>query len=111
MNAADERDPAEEQANEALLTEEQEAEQRSLPATKEEAVKKAYAEATSALRSAHRDEFNKDMAARVKAYGFEWKPKPTATEKRKEQIAALLAEDRDLMDEMINNARGGKPLV
>jgi hypothetical protein len=66
--------------------------------TRELAVKKAYAEATTALRQAYRDEFNTDVAKRVKAAGFEWSPRPTEEEKRAAKFKALLAEDPSLAD-------------
>lgn len=62
------------------------------PSTQQEAVKRAYSAATTALREAHREEFHKDVAARVKEFGFEWTPKPTAKEKASAEIKRLAAE-------------------
>jgi hypothetical protein len=77
---------------EAALTGVQESADPKAPATQQEAVKRAYSEATTALRKAHRDEFNADVAKRVEAYGFEWKPKPTAKEKALAEVQRLMAE-------------------
>lgn len=68
--------------------------------TRDAAVKKAYSEATTALRLAHRDEFNADVAKRVKAAGFEWTPRPTEEEKREAKVRALLAEDPTLIEKI-----------
>jgi len=66
--------------------------------TRDAAVKKAYSEATTALRLAHRDEFNADVKARAKAAGFDWTPRFTEEEKRAAKFKALLAEDPSLAD-------------
>lgn len=66
--------------------------------TAKEAVKRAYSEATTALRIAHRDEFNADVKQRAKALGHEWSPRPTAEEKRAAEFKRLLAEDPSLAD-------------
>lgn len=77
--------------NAPVAAEEQVADPK-VPATKQDAVKRAYAEATTALRETHRDEFNADVKQRVKGYGFDWDPKPTAEEKAKAEIARLIKE-------------------
>lgn len=63
------------------------------PTTKQEAVKRAYSEATTALRISHRDEFNADVKTRVESFGFQWEPKPTKTEKALAEIRALMEEN------------------
>lgn len=70
------------------------------PQTKEEAVKRAYSEANTALRLAHRDEFNTDVAKRVEAYGFEWSPRPTKQESAKAKAKALLEEAGLTLDDL-----------
>ena len=66
--------------------------------TRDEAVKKAYSAATTALKEKYRDQFNADVAKRVKAAGFDWAPRPTEAEKREAALRALLAEDPTLLD-------------
>lgn len=66
--------------------------------TAKEAVKKAYSEATTALRLAHRDEFNADVKTRAKALGHDWTPRPTAEEKRRAEFKRMLDEDPTLAE-------------
>lgn len=70
------------------------------PTDQKEAVKRAYSEATTALRESHRDEFVADVKARVEGYGYTWSPRPTEAEKRRKALADLLAEDPSLADEV-----------
>jgi hypothetical protein len=56
------------------------------------AIRKAYGTATAELRNAHREEFNDLMAAHAKEAGYEWKPRPSAEDKAREQYEKLIAE-------------------
>jgi hypothetical protein len=58
--------------------------------------------AIAALLAEHRDEFNRLMEAEAKDRGVEWKRTPTAAEKRRAQLKALLEEDPSLVDEVRN---------
>lgn len=63
-------------------------------------LKKAYATATSKLRKAHQTEFNTLYSTEAKALGVEWKPKPTAEEKARAEMAALLEKYPQLRDDL-----------
>jgi hypothetical protein len=60
--------------------------------------RKAYSQATSRLREAHRDEFNQYMAEEATKLGFEWSPRLSPQEKALKDVQAILAEHPDLAD-------------
>lgn len=55
-------------------------------------IRKAYGAATTRLRDAHRDEFNRLMKAEAEALGVEWSPRLSAEEKAEKDLIALLAQ-------------------
>lgn len=58
---------------------------------RDKALRKAYGQATKALREAHQDEFNGLYKAKAKALGFEWTPRPSAEQKAVEELDTILA--------------------
>lgn len=56
------------------------------------ALKKAYQQATAALRDEQRERFNVLYSEKALALGVEWKPKQTAEEKAEEEFQRLLAQ-------------------
>jgi hypothetical protein len=59
----------------------------------------AYSEATTKLRQAHLTEFNTLMKQGCAERGIEWEPKPTAVDRARQQIQALLGEYPELQDQ------------
>ena len=66
-----------------------------------DALRKAYNTATNELRTAHQDEFNALYSKHAEALGQEWKPKPSAKERAKQQLQAILAENPELAEELV----------
>lgn len=54
-------------------------------------LRKAYGEATAALRESNREEFDRLYAEKAKALGVDYTPKPTAEQKAEQQLKELLA--------------------
>jgi hypothetical protein len=71
---------------------------------REEAVRSAYSRAQTTLRTRRQDEFNDLVKGFAAEAGYDWTPKPTASEKRRKQIEALLAEDPELAAEFGRSA-------
>lgn len=69
-------------------------------AQKQDAMRKAYQEATRQLRVAHQDDFNKLYAAAAAELGYDWSPKPNPEQQAKAQIAQLLNQFPSLKAEL-----------
>lgn len=67
------------------------------------AIRDAYSKAQTKIREDHLDEFNGLVRKYAEEYGYDWKPKPTAAEKRRAQIKALLDEDPSLREEFLSD--------
>jgi vacuolar-type H+-ATPase subunit H len=57
---------------------------------KDKALKKAYQSATSKLRDAHREDFNRIYKAEAEALGVKWEPRKTAEERAEEEMEDLI---------------------
>lgn len=68
-------------------------------AVRKAGLRKAYGLATSALRDAHRSEFQSLYHKAAKELGIDWSPRPTAEDKAREEMATLLREHPGLVDE------------
>lgn len=64
----------------------------------EKKLRKAYGAATTRLREAHRDEFNRYQTEEAKKLGVEWKPRPSKSEQAAAQLEALLESNPELID-------------
>jgi hypothetical protein len=71
-------------------------------------LRQAYGKATARLREAHRDEFDGFYEEEAKALGVDYKRKPSAEEKAREQIAALLAEHPHLAEQFGVDTQDGE---
>lgn len=76
---------------------------------REKALRQAYGKATQQLREAHRDEFNDLYSKAASDAGYEWKPKPKAEDKAREQMQSLLAEFPHLADELAQGSSPAEP--
>ena len=65
------------------------------------ALKKAYQQATAALRDEQRERFNVLYSEKALALGVEWKPKQTAEEKAEEEFQRLLAQYPHLAEKAV----------
>jgi hypothetical protein len=74
-------------------------------------LRQAYGKATARLREAHRDEFDGFYEEEAKALGVDYKRKPSAEEKAREQIAALLAEHPHLASTFAPQSRSDEAVV
>lgn len=61
-------------------------------------LRKAYGEATQALRERHRGDFEGLYEDRAKALGVDWHPRPSAEQKAEEQFEALVEAYPYLLD-------------
>lgn len=67
---------------------------------RENALRKAYTQATTDLRTKHQSEFNELMKLHAKAAGYDWEPKKTAEDRAREQVAEILEKFPKLAEEL-----------
>lgn len=67
---------------------------------RDDALRKAYSEATKRLREAHLDEFNALRKDEAQKLGIAWEPKPTKDQKAEAELKALLAENPALAERL-----------
>lgn len=72
---------------------------QSTEADRKTALRKAYTEATSALREKHQQEFNSLYEQKAKDKGVEWSPKPTAEERARQEMEGLMKAHPELAAE------------
>ena len=82
------------------MTEQQVTEpQNSADTDRDEALRKAYQQATADLRKNHRDEFNELRKQHAASLGHDWTPKPSEAERARQQVQTLLAQHPELAEE------------
>jgi len=62
--------------------------------------RQAYTVATTRLREAHRDEFNKFQQEEAARLGIDWKPRPTEQEKAAATLQRIIREFPDLAEKV-----------
>lgn len=70
--------------------------------TKAQAITSAGNVALADLRKNHLDEFNALKKAAVAERGFEWEPQPTAVQKARASVAALLRDNPSVRAELFS---------
>ena len=79
------------------------AERKAEPSARTKAINKAYGVATKQLKEAHLDEFRALQKAALAEVGItDWEPTPTAEEKAREQVAALLRDNPSVKEELFS---------
>lgn len=68
-------------------------------------LRKAYTNAMTRLREAHKDEFLGYQTEEAKKLGLDWSPRKSKADRARDQIAKLLDENPVLREELLTAAR------